>query len=128
MPLELADLMDGQNMRVVEGGGHSRFQQEALLHRGLRPFRGEKLDGNTPMQRGVHRPVDNAHTAFAEAGFHTVGTELEARLDMRPTCGVRHRLVACSCTNITRQRAASARYHCGLSSVNVISFIASTIP
>ena len=127
MPLELADLMDGQNMRVVEGGGHSRFQQEALLHRGLRPFRGEKLDGNTPMQRGVHRPVDNAHTAFAEAGFHTVGT------DSKPgsTCGQRAGSGIASlrsCTNITRQRAASARYHCGLSSVNVIWFIASTTP
>jgi len=64
----LADLMDGDDVRVREFGGASRFAQEPVEQFTSRfgDVGGEHLDGDGPFEVGVERAIDDAETAAAE--------------------------------------------------------------
>ena len=65
--LELADVMDGADIRVVQGGRRLSFTLKAA--QGLRVFGDvvrKELEGNETMQAGVLGLVHNAHAAPTE--------------------------------------------------------------
>ncbi len=72
----LADVMDGDDVIVLHGGGGLCFTQEALA---VRRFLGQAgqhgLEGHRPFQLGVLGEEDDAHAAAAEHLEHAVRTE-----------------------------------------------------
>ncbi len=66
-PPVLADLIDGANAGMVQGGGGARFAPEALESRGVvGDFGGEKLEGHEAPQIDVFGLVHHTHPASAQ--------------------------------------------------------------
>ena len=62
-----ADLMDGGDMRMVQGGRGLRFPLEAGIFPDPAARVGtDELEGNEPFQAGVFGLVDNTHSPFAQ--------------------------------------------------------------
>src|SRR5262249_37440804 len=75
----LPDVVEGANMRVVEGGNSARLAFEALAD--LRPFSGVRrkhLDRDGTVQTRIARFVDFAHAARAEGRQDLVRAEASA--------------------------------------------------
>ena len=65
--LVLADLVDGDDVRMVERRGGARLLREAqIVLRTLVETLGEQLDRDDAAEAGVARPVEPAHAAGAE--------------------------------------------------------------
>ena len=75
--VDLAGLVDGQDVGVIDGRRHLRLAQEARL--GFRvgaELRGDDLEGDLATEAGLLGKVDDAHTASAEDGLDPIRTEL----------------------------------------------------
>ena len=67
LPVVLADLMDGADVGMVEGGSSPGFAAEALQRLGiLRQVFGEKLQSNVAAQAEVLGLIDHTHPATAQ--------------------------------------------------------------
>ena len=63
----LADIVDGANIRMIEGGGGVRFAAETLERLAIfGHFFGKEFQGDGAVQAGVFGFVDHAHAATAE--------------------------------------------------------------
>jgi hypothetical protein len=72
-PAILIDVVDGDDMRVVEGGGRAGFLNEPAVPIGIRcRFGRQHLDRDRPPEPGVVRGVDNAHAAAANLGVNAI--------------------------------------------------------
>ena len=76
-PIALADIVDGTDVRVVEGRGGPRLAQEALLG-GEVPaeLRRQQLDRHPSPEPGVLGLVDHAHASGADPAEQPVGSKL----------------------------------------------------
>jgi len=78
--LVMADIMKRADVRVIQRRDCARFSVEAFAE--LR-IRGEclrqNLDGDRPIQTGVPRPVDLAHSARAQGSLDFIRAETSAR-------------------------------------------------
>ena len=72
----LADVIDGADIRMVQGGGRFGFLDEALL-RGLvaRQSGRKKLERGEAVEAGVPDLVDETHATPAEMGNDLVGAD-----------------------------------------------------
>ena len=86
--LELARVVDREDVRMIERRDRLRFALEAAARGRIGEIVGEKLDGNGPVEFGIERAVDHAHAAGAEWRLHDVHAETKACQDR--CC--RHRL------------------------------------
>jgi hypothetical protein len=76
----LADLVDGDDVRVVEGGGGARLQLEARHAVGVGGERaGEELERDAAAEALVHGEVDLAHPAAPDLALDAVVAELSPR-------------------------------------------------
>ena len=76
----LADVVEGEDVGVGEGGDGTRFALEASEDLVIvREVVGEDLDGDVAAEAAVARAVDLAHSAGAEGGEDLVRTEAGAR-------------------------------------------------
>jgi hypothetical protein len=76
----LADIVDGEDVRMVERGGGAGFLLEALeAPRIGRESGGQDFDGDVTPQPGIVRAVDLSHPAGAERGADLIGAEADAR-------------------------------------------------
>jgi len=67
LPLELAHVIDGDDVRVRDLRGRARLHEEALdLLVGTVLAAGEDLEGDDAVQLRVDRPVDDPHPPLAE--------------------------------------------------------------
>ena len=90
LPFLFADIVDGANVGVIQGGGGPGLAQEAFVgkvdagmrsaygRRAGRGFRdqeavGDELEGNFAFEPGIERTVDVAHAAGADLLYHSVG-------------------------------------------------------
>ncbi len=72
----LADVVEGADVGMVEGGGGAGLTLEARAAVGvLGEVRGQDLDGDGAVQARVARAVDLAHPARAKGREDLVGTE-----------------------------------------------------
>src|ERR1043166_4178461 len=71
----LPNVIDGQDMRVIEGRGHLRFTLKANERGSRHQIGGKKLDRNRTVQFGVKSTIDHTHATFAELLFNTVLTD-----------------------------------------------------
>ena len=86
MPVGLAHLMHGADVRVVERRREPRFAQQPGAGRVVvQRLGGQDLDGDFAPELGVARAVHLAHAARAERGEDLVVAETSA-------CGQRHRV------------------------------------
>src|SRR5262249_6913247 len=84
LPVDLAGVVNGDNRRMVEGGGELRLRQEALAEaRTLGEVRGEQLERDVAVESGVARAVDTAHPAAAEQHLDSVAEEVAADARVR---------------------------------------------
>ena len=71
-----SDVMEGADVRVVQGGDGASFSFKPLLQvRIRRHMLWQHLDGDGPVQPGVGGLVDLAHAPRAEGGVDLVGAE-----------------------------------------------------
>ena len=89
----LADVVDGQNMRVIERRGGSRFVREAAQTIGILINVTQHLDGDDAFETVVHRAIDDTHAAFADKRQDLVRAEPRTR-------GERHERMAHSAPEI----------------------------
>ena len=69
----LVDLVDGDDVRVIEGGGGARFLDEPAVAIGVRRRLGRQhLDRDRPAEPGVVGGVDNPHPAPADLGVDAI--------------------------------------------------------
>ena len=78
-PIELACVVDGQNMRMIERRGHLRFALEAAAGRGIGPFVGEELYRDRPIELRISRLIHLAHAAGPKPRENLVSADLSAR-------------------------------------------------
>ena len=84
-PLVLADVVEGADVGVGEGGDHLRLALEALLDlREDGQVLGQHLDGHRAVQAGVLGPIDLAHAAGAHGLFDLVRAELQSWFQRHP--------------------------------------------
>ena len=77
----LADIEDGADVRMAQGGDRLGLALEPLFQIGIRrDMLGKHLDGDGAVEAGVTGLVDLAHAARAEGGVDLVGAEGGARL------------------------------------------------
>ncbi len=69
-PLVLADLVDGDDVRVREPGHHLRLAHEAGPILGIEPPRRDELEGDAAVELRVVGRIDDAHPALAGLGEH----------------------------------------------------------
>ena len=75
-----ADVVDGTDVRIVQGRNRARFLLEALPRfRIAGEHAGEHLDGDRAIEPDVARTVDLAHTALANRTENLVRTDASAR-------------------------------------------------
>ena len=76
VPILLADVVQGADVRVVQAGDGLGFPLEALAEIGIvGDMRQEHLDGDGAIQPGVGSFVDFSHAPSAEGGLDFLGTE-----------------------------------------------------
>ena len=69
----LADVVDGQNVRMVQRGGGARLLLEASQTLGIPGERGRQhFDGHVAAQAGIAHTIDFAHPARPEQSEHFV--------------------------------------------------------
>ena len=72
-PVVLADVVEGDDVRMVEGGGRPCFLNEAAPPFGVGHDLGpQELDGDRPPQARVAGGVDHAHAAPANLGVDAI--------------------------------------------------------
>ena len=77
--VDLAGVVDGDDVRVVEARGEARLPQQPLAEGGVvGALRGEQLDGHVASEALVVRPEHLAHAAAADARIDAVAGELVA--------------------------------------------------
>ena len=75
-----ADVVEGADVRVIEGGDRPGFVLEARAEMWLGRQRGrEHFDGDDAVEPGVAGPIDLAHAAGSYQRFQQVGSEARAR-------------------------------------------------
>ena len=62
----LAKVEDRYHRRMIHLGHQLRFALEALFSVGAQQCWRNKLDGNFPVQHGIVRPIDDAHSAATQ--------------------------------------------------------------
>ena len=78
-PVLVADVVDGEDVRVVERRGGLRLLREASQAVGIgRNAGGKDLDGHVAAEGRVAGAVDFAHSAGAEGGHNLAGSESRA--------------------------------------------------
>jgi hypothetical protein len=88
-PVDLAGVVDRDDVRVLERRGDPRLALEALAEAlRLGVFRGDDLDRGAAPEVQVLGPVDDAHAAAPEAGLDPVAGD--GLTDARVSGGVRH--------------------------------------
>ncbi len=73
--------MDGGDVRVVEPSGGLRFALEANDVAGTGQGIAKHLEGDDAIERNLPGPVDNAHSAGAEAPFNSEIADLNVSLE-----------------------------------------------
>jgi len=74
---DFANVVDGADVGMVEGGGSAGFALEALERLAIfRKFLGQKLQGNASAEPGVFGLIHHAHTAATELLDDVVGDGL----------------------------------------------------
>jgi len=68
--------MDGQNVRMIQGGDQLRFALEALTARTIIEISRDKLDRDRSVEPRVDRAIDLPHASGADGGQHLVGAAL----------------------------------------------------
>jgi hypothetical protein len=76
--IELPDVVDRHDVRVVQRGCGLRFALKTAAGSSVGQVVGQKLDGDRPIQLRVARAVDDAHAALAELAFDTVWPQARA--------------------------------------------------
>ncbi len=65
--VDLADVVDGDDVGMVQRRSRFRFLHEAMLAFGVgNPLRGQHFDGDKAVKVSVPRLVDNAHSSLAQ--------------------------------------------------------------
>jgi hypothetical protein len=95
-----ADIVDGEDVRMVEGAGNPGLLLEAAEPLGIGDFLGENLDRDLALQARVTGAVDLAHAPRSEPPHDLVRAESKACLESHrytptprirplggPTCG-----------------------------------------
>ena len=85
--VELADVMNRDDVRMIQRGRRLRFPLEAAPFGGRRELGGQKLDRDRAIQPGVVSQVDDAHAAFAEHRLNPVCSQRDAGVE--PAHGTR---------------------------------------
>ena len=70
--IELPDVVDRHDVRVVQRGCGLRFALKTAASSSVGQVVGQKLDGDRPIQLRVERAVDDAHAARAEGGLNLI--------------------------------------------------------
>ena len=84
-PVRRLDLVDGDDVRMVEGGGGTRLLDEAQSSVLVRhPLGGQDLDRDLAAESCVAGAVDLAHPSRAQQGEDLVGPELRAGRERHP--------------------------------------------
>src|SRR5262249_32952737 len=73
--IKISCFMDRQNIRVVEGGSHSRFMLARPSRRLIQSIGCQKLDGAWPIEIGITREIYLAHAAASEQTLHFIMTD-----------------------------------------------------
>ena len=82
--LDLAGVVDGDDVGVIEARGQDRLVQEHLAEGAIGALlSGEELQRHVALQGQLHRPIDGAHTAAADDGLDAIAGGLEGRLDVQ---------------------------------------------
>jgi hypothetical protein len=77
-----ADVVDGDDIRVVESRGRARLLEKTLLADWIgKPVRRQQLDGDYPTQPCVTAPIDFAHSAGAEGLQDLVRAQLRSTIE-----------------------------------------------
>jgi hypothetical protein len=77
--VDLARLVDGDDVRVIEGGGELRLAQEAQAKAlVLREAGRQELQRNLPLQPRIVGQIDDAHAPMAEHALDAVARKLGA--------------------------------------------------
>ena len=88
-PVDLAGVVDGDDVRVLERGGDPRLAREALAEAlGLGEVGRDDLDGGAALEVQVLRAVDHAHAAAADPLLDPVSRD--DRAEARVVARVRH--------------------------------------
>ena len=85
------DVVDGENVRVVQGAGGAGFLLEADEMPAIGDLLGEDLDRHLALQAGVTRPVHLTHRPGGEQHHDLVRAESRAGLERHrctPRCGL----------------------------------------
>ena len=76
--LEIASVVDGQDVRVVERGGHLCLSLKAAARRGVGQLRRKELDRHRPVELGVDGTKYLTHAANAQKSLNLVSSYLNA--------------------------------------------------
>ena len=79
LAVDLAGVVDGDDVRVLERGRQPGLAQEALTERAIGgEVRGEQLQRDVAVEREIARAVDDAHPTTADDRLDPVAGELGA--------------------------------------------------
>lgn len=78
-PVGLADVIDGDDVRMIQRRGGTRFTNETLARERIRLFRGQHFDGEVAFQPRIASAIDYAHPADADLTDDFVRTEARPR-------------------------------------------------
>jgi hypothetical protein len=78
MAVDLADLVNGQDVRVIQAGCRDRLALETLLCRRI-DVAAKHLDRDWPMEPCIASAIHLSGAPFADQGFDAVGTDDGAR-------------------------------------------------
>ena len=82
--VDLAGVIDRDDVGMLEAGGEDRLLQEALPELGVRaPIGLEQLERDVSPQGGLNRPVDGAHAAAADHGLDPIAGGGKGGFDIR---------------------------------------------
>ena len=76
--LEIAGVVDSQDVRVVERGGHLCLSLKAAARGAVRQLGGQELDRHRPAELGIDGTKHFTHAAGAEESFNLVSSHLGA--------------------------------------------------
>ena len=89
--LELARIVHGDDVRVIERRSRLGFTLEAAASGRVRERIGKNLDRDRSIQMGIERPIDDAHATGADRCLHLVYAEPSAA--QHRICWLAHRPV-----------------------------------
>jgi hypothetical protein len=89
--VELSDVVDRKNMRMVQRRGQLRFPLEPAARLGVSDLGGEELDRDGPLKFGIDSDDHDAHPTLADDVLQPVRAEehpgLDAATDACPAVG-----------------------------------------